>query len=276
MTLHRRAVLATGTAAVATIAIPARAAPKAEPWPLWEKHDQNATTTIDHAPWGRFLAAHRREGTDGIARLAYKAAQADRPALDADIARLAALPISRFNRGEQFAYWVNLYNMVTIQTVLRHYPVASIRDIKISPGWFSTGPWGAKLVTVEGTALSLDDIEHRILRPIWRDPRIHYAVNCASIGCPNLPPAPFTAATTAAMLDQAARDFINHPRGAAIESGRLVASSIFVWYASDFGPTPADVITHLRKFARQDFYTALSHIRQVTIDRYDWALNDAP
>ena len=202
----------------------------------------------------------------------------DRAALEADIARLAAMPISRYSRysrGEQFAYWANLYNMATVTTVLRHYPVASIRDIATSPGWFAIGPWGAKLFPVEGTQLSLDDIEHRILRPVWRDPLVHYVVNCAALGCPNLPAAPLNAATTEAMLDDAAREFVNHPRGAAIESGRLVASSIYVWFASDFGPLPADVVRHLRSYARQDFYTALSHIRQVSADRYDWALNDA-
>jgi hypothetical protein len=269
--IARRAVLA-GLALAPGAAL---AAPKAEPWPMWEAHDAASTAVIDHAPWGRFLAAFRREGADGIARLDYRAAMAERAALEADVARLAALPIRRFNRAEQFAYWVNLYNMVTVAVVLKHYPVASIRDIGISPGWFAKGPWGAKLATVEGTALSLDDIEHRILRPGWRDPRIHYVVNCASLGCPDLPAVPLTAATAEAMLEEAARRFVNHPRGAAIESGRLAASSIYVWFAEDFGPKPEDVVRHLRKYARQDFYTALSHIRQVTVDRYDWALNDA-
>ena len=74
--------------------------------------------------------------------------------------------------------------------VLEHYPVKSIRDIDISPGFFASGPWGAKLATVEGEKISLDEIEHRILRPIWKDPRIHYAVNCASLGCPNLQAVP--------------------------------------------------------------------------------------
>ena len=272
MSIPRRALFAAPLA----FAAPASAAPKAEPWPIWDRHDPDTTTTIDHAPWAKFLAAHRTEGADGIARLAYKAAMADRAALDADITRLAALPISRFNRGEQFAYWVNLYNMVTVLTVLRHYPIKSIRDIKISPGWFSAGPWGAKLIEVEGTKLSLDDIEHRILRPIWREPRIHYIVNCAALGCPDLSATPVTAALREAMLDDAARSFINHPRGAVIESGRLIVSSIYVWYASDFGPDADSVVQHMRQYAHQDFYSALSHIRQVSADRYDWALNDAP
>lgn len=269
--IARRVVLA----GLALAPAAARAAPKAEPWPLWEAHDAASSAAIDHAPWGRFLAAFRREGADGIARMDYRAAMADRPALDADIARLAALPIRQFNRGEQFAYWVNLYNMLTVAVVLKHYPVASIRDIAISPGWFSKGPWGAKLVEVEGTRLTLDDIEHRILRPGWRDPRVHYVVNCGALGCPDLPAEPLTGANRETTLEAAARRFVNHPRGASIESGRLAASSIYVWFAEDFGPKPEDVVRHMRQYARQDFYTALSHIRQVSVDRYDWALNDA-
>jgi hypothetical protein len=271
--IARRMVMA---APLALAARGAEAAPKAEPWPLWEAHDAASTTVVDHSAWGAFLAKYRSEGADGIARVAYRAVTpADRAALEAAVARLASVPVSGLNRGEQFAYWVNLYNMVTVQVVLKHFPVASIRDIGISPGWFSRGPWGAKLVTVAGTPLSLDDIEHRILRPVWRDPRVHYAVNCAALGCPNLAAVPFTAAALETMLDAGARAYVNHPRGAAIESGRLVASSIYVWFASDFGPTPADVVRHLRQYAQQDFYTALSHIRQVSADRYDWALNAA-
>ena len=142
---------------------------------------------------GRFLAQHLRTGEDGIARIGYGAvSDEDRKSLDAYIAALAGHPGSRraLNRAEQQAYWINLYNALTVQVILDHYPVESIRDIDISPGLFADGPWGKKLVTIEGEAVSLDDIEHRILRPIWKDPRIHYAVNCASIGCPNLQAGP--------------------------------------------------------------------------------------
>ena len=95
--------------------------------------------------------------------------------------------------------------------MLRFYPVDSIRDI--SSGFFSPGPWKKELLNVEGQSLTLNDIEHRILRPIWQDPRIHYAVNCASLGCPNLPVIAFSEDNTDAMLDRAAQQFINHPRG---------------------------------------------------------------
>ena len=121
----------------------------------------------------------------------------DKGALDGYIARLEKLPISAHGRNAQKAYWINLYNALTVKVVLDHFPVKSIKDISLSSGLFGGlfggGPWEAKLATVEGEKVSLDDIEHRILRPIWRDNRVHYAVNCASIGCPNLQAEPFTA-----------------------------------------------------------------------------------
>ena len=175
------------------LALPAAAAPKAELWPRFAAHDENATTTIDHAPWDRFLKAHVVAGKDGIARIAYaKVPAADKAALGGYIERLAATPVTTLNRAEQRAYWINLYNALTVKVVLDHYPVDGIKDIRISPGLFSSGPWGRKLLKIEGEDVSLDDIEHRILRPVWKDPRIHYAVNCASIGCPNLPAEAFT------------------------------------------------------------------------------------
>jgi Protein of unknown function, DUF547 len=100
---------------------------------------------------------------------------------------LQTVAISAYHQQEQQAFWINLYNARTVSAVLAHYPVASLRDIRLS-GLFSTGPWHAKLVTIEGEKVSLDDIEHRIVRPLWKDNRLHDALNCASLGCPNLAP----------------------------------------------------------------------------------------
>ena len=199
---------------------------------------------------------------------------ADCEALGRDLARLARTPISTYSRAEQFAFWVDLYNELTVELVLDHYPVVSIRDIAISPGLFSSGPWGKKLIAIGGEGLSLDDVEHRILRPIWRDPRIHYAVNCAALGCPNLQPEAFTAANTVALLDKAARDYVNHPRGVSAAGGRLAVSSIYVWYEADFGGTDRGVIEHLRRYARPPSAAALAGIHHIAEDRYDWRLND--
>ena len=191
---------------------PVGAAPKAELWAKWQAHDPNERATIDHREWDRFLSAHVEVGADGVTRIRYgEIATSDRPVLDNYISSLAMVRISRFARATQMAYWINLYNALTERTVIDHYPVATILDIDISPGLFSNGPRGKKLVVVESEQLSLDDIEHQILRPIWKDARIHYVVNCASIGCPNLASGAYSADRLEEMLVAAARDYVNHP-----------------------------------------------------------------
>jgi hypothetical protein len=165
---------------------------------------------------------------------------------------LAAIQVSGLSRQEQLAFWINLYNALTIDIVLAHYPVRSILDIDISPGLFARGPWDKSLIQVEGEALTLNDIEHRILRPIWNDPRIHYAVNCASVSCPNLQNRAFTGATVERMLDSAATAYINNQRGARIEGGQLIVSKIYDWYQEDFRGSARGVIAHLRSYGGAD------------------------
>ena len=213
------------------------AAPKAELWPRWQKYDRASAQKIEHNAWDAFLKKYLvAPHPSGINRVRYAGvAPEDRKALKDYLKNLQSLPISSYNRAEQKAYWINLYNALTVDLVLSRFPVASIREINISPGLFIKGPWGAKLVAIEDEKLSLDDIEHRILRPIWQDSRVHYALNCASLGCPNLQPIAYTGDNTEALLEKAAREFINHPRGVAIKNGKLQVSSIYIWFQADFG-----------------------------------------
>ncbi len=249
------------------------AAPQAELWERWAAYNPNDARSIDHTSWGRFLKEYVQPHSSGVNRIAYgKVSDSGRASLQAYINKLAQTPISHVNRQEQLAYWINLYNALTVKLVLDHYPVRSIRDIK--SGLFSFGPWGKKLVTVEGEQLTLDDIEHRILRPIWKDPRIHYAVNCAALGCPNLQPTAFTAATVQPLLDQAAVEFINHPRGVTVKGRKLVVSSIYVWFQADFGDSDEGVIQHLRQYASPKISKALAKLMKISADRYDWTLID--
>lgn len=250
------------------------AAPSAERWPFWEKHEDASRQVIDQGAWAGFLARYLRPGGETANRLAYGEVSAgDREGLRADLIRLTSLPISTYSRAEQRAYWINLYNELTVATVLAHMPVASITKIDISPGLFGFGPWDAKLIVVEGTKLSLNDIEHRILRPIWRDPRTHYAVNCTSLGCPNLALVPYSAANMEAMLEKGARDYVNSPRGARVEGGSLLVSRIYDWYQADFGGSEAGVIAHLTRYARPELAKQLEGIRRISKYDYDWALN---
>lgn len=254
----------------------ASAAPKAELWSRWQRHDAASVTTVDHAAWGRLLGRYVRPGKDGVNRFAYaEVTPADRAALDDYLAMLAAVPVSTLSRPEQLAYWLNLYNALTISVVLDHYPIRSIRDIDISPGLFSAGPWRLDLVTVEGEPLSLDDIEHRIVRPIWRDPRVHYALNCAAVGCPNLRPKPFAGRDLDHALDMAAMAYVSDPRGMRIEDGRLHVSSIYVWFIDDFGGDDAGVIRHLMAYAEPGVAMQLQKLDAIDSHSYDWSLNDA-
>ena len=260
----------------AAFSLEALFAPKAKLWQRWAAHNESSAKTIDHRPWDRFLKAHVVAEDDGVNRFAYgRVTSADQSALDDYVDGLAAVPISAYSRSEQLPYWINLYNALTVKLVLDHHPVASILDIDISPGLFANGPWSKKLVRIEGEMVSLNDIEHRILRPIWREPRIHYAVNCASIGCPNLQPTAFTTANANALLTAAARAYVNHPRGARIESGQLIVSSIYVWFQEDFGGNDAGVISHLERFADPGLRGRLVKVKGIAKHAYDWALNDA-
>ncbi len=227
---------------------------------------------VDHSAWDAFLAEYARLDGDGLRRIDYSAASAGRGALQDYLALLQSVDPTTLPRPEQFAYWANLYNAATVEVVLAAYPVESIR--KIGGSLFSPGPWGEEVVTVAGRALSLDDIEHGILRPIWGDPRIHYAVNCASVGCPNVGASAFRAEGLEEALDAAARDYVNHPRGAEVRNGRLYVSSIYDWFDVDFGGDDAGVIAHLRSFADPELAGALEGITRISGDDYDWALND--
>ena len=251
-------------------AIAANAAPAPELWAFWDKHGDQ-TGAVSHDDWSGFLARYLSE-KDGIALLDYGAVSADdRAALDGYLAALAAAPVLSFSRPEQRAFWINLYNALTAKTVLDNYPVSSIK--KISSGFLPTGPWDDKLITVEGEELSLNDIEHRILRPIWNDARLHYAVNCASIGCPNLAATAWTAENSEEMLDAAAAAYINHPRGVDVQNGKLQVSSIYAWFAVDFGGDDAAIIAHLKKYAAPELRAQLDEISSISGDDYNWSLN---
>ncbi|MCV6611014.1 MAG: DUF547 domain-containing protein [Amphritea sp.] len=251
-----------------------QAAPEAKLWDFWQAHNPASNVQVDHSPWNDWLDRYVVTDDSGLNRIRYDQVKTeDKKLLKQYITSLSNLPVRRYNRDEQQAYWINLYNALTIDVVLDHYPVKSIRDINISPGLFSRGPWKKKLIAVEQQAVSLDDIEHRILRPIWQDARIHYAVNCASLGCPNLSDQAFTADNTDQLLTQGAIDFINHPRGVSISDGDLEVSSIYDWFKEDFGSSDRNIIRHLLEYAKPELKQQLQSIKRIDDDDYDWNLN---
>ncbi len=231
---------------------------------------------LDDGPYAAFLDRYVREG-EGIHWVDYGGVSAaDRAALRGYIDTLTQMDPSPENltRAQQVAYWINLYNAVTLDVVLDFYPVETIRDIRLG-GFLSPGPWGRELVTVSGLDLSLDDIEHTILRGIFGEIRVHYAVNCASYSCPNLLERPWRAETLEEDLEAAARYYVNSPQGVWFdEEGKPQVSSIYHWYSEDFGETKAEVLDHIRLFASPELRKKLEPYSTYDDHDYDWSLND--
>ena len=237
--------------------------------------DESSSAVVDHAPWQVLLMAYLRTGhPSGVNRFDYaalRAGAADTARLQAYLGALQAVDPRRHARAEQLAYWINLYNALTVRLVVAAYPVASIRDV--GRGWLQRGPWHEDNAVVAGRTLTLDNIEHDILRPIWKDERVHYAVNCASYGCPNLAPTAFTAANVERLLEAGARAYVNHPRGVAFDGEKLVVSGIYDWFQEDFGGSEAGVLAHLIHYAEPPLAARLGAFDGELAFAYDWALN---
>lgn len=253
------------------------AAPKKNLWPVWQKNNPESTATINHAAWQSFLKRYVDTNQEGVNLVRYaQVSKKDKRMLQNYIEQLSKINIDRYNRKEQLAYWVNLYNALTLETVLQRYPVKSILKINISPGFFSVGPWDAKLIRVKGKELTLNDIEHRIIRPIWNDPRTHYVLNCASYSCPNLRKTAFTGNNIDSTMNTAAHDYLNNPRGVNLSGNDLTLSKIFDWYRSDFGNNDQQVINHIKHYARPALKQKLNHIHKIDGYQYNWDLNGTP
>jgi hypothetical protein len=227
------------------------------------------------------LAKYVIVGADGVSRVRYRTwrdTPEDMATLQSYIRAMEAACPSQMSASSAVAFWSNLYNAVTLDIVLENYPVRSIRDIRspaVDPDG-AHGPWKMDRVTVEGRALSLHAIEHDILRAQFDDPRIHYAINCASVSCPNLPSRAWRPDALDKALDDAARGYINHPRGVRLlPSGDIEASRIFQWYGADFGESDTSVLAHQAQYAEGPLSDALARAGKIAAYDYDWSLNDA-
>jgi len=223
-----------------------------------------------HAEWGSVLATVVRTTGIDYARL-----RADHAALDRYRAQLAVAPLPAA-RPARLAHLINAYNALTMALVVELLPVDPAAwprfSVKDQPGF-----WTAWRFQIAGDWRTLDDIEHRELRPLG-DPRIHVAINCGARSCPALPPVPVTAATIEAQLEAATRAFVRDPSQVRFDpaTGRLTANPILDWYGQDFA-AGGGVGALLR--ARLDDSPARRHLEgggPVGFWDYDWALNLAP
>jgi len=220
---------------------------------------------VDHDIYAELLSKYVQNGV-----VNYAGFKADENRLDQYLKILEQVDPEQLPREEQFAFYINAYNAWTIKLILTGYPgVKSIKDL----GSLLQSPWKKEFVRIHGKTLSLDDIEHSILRPRFKDPRMHFAIVCASRSCPPLISEPYRGATLDAQLTRVTSDFLNGPSNSRLEGNTLWVSSIFKWFAEDFNK---DVVGFYLKYAQGDLKQKLEASRgriEVKYMDYDWSLN---
>jgi hypothetical protein len=224
-----------------------------------------AWSAPDHQIFAQLLTKYNQNG-----HVDYAGFKREEIRLDAYLEDLAKIDPDSLARDERFAFYVNAYNAWTIKLILSGYPgVESIKEF----GSFFKSPWKRKFVKLGGKTTTLDNIEHDILRPGFKDPRVHFAVNCASKSCPPLYAEPFTGSRLNAQLNTATKHFINNPKFNRLEKNTLYVSSIFKWFSEDFND---DIIGFFEQYASPELKNAIiarrSSLEAEYLD-YDWSLN---
>jgi len=223
---------------------------------------------VDHSAFDRLLKKHVNE--KGLVN--YRGFKADQKEFSQYLEQLSKNPPdASWSKQEQMAYWINAYNAYTIQLILNHYPVQSIKDIgsKIKIP-FVTTPWAAEFFSIGGKKMSLDAIEHGTLRKKFNDPRIHFALVCASISCPRLRNEAYTAARLDRQLDEQGQDFLNNPVKNKVSKSNPQLSRYFDWYKGDWNENGQSVVKWVNRYSK----TKLDANANVGFLEYNWNLNE--
>jgi hypothetical protein len=226
----------------------------------------SAETVVDNSSYGELLKKYVRGG-----KVDYAGLKKEEAKLDRYLKILENVGPERLSRNEQFAFYANAYNAWTIKLILSGYPgVTSIKDL----GSLIKSPWKKKIVRIDGEVISLDHVEHKILRPRYKDPRVHFAINCAAKSCPPLRPEPFSGNILDRQLGDSTRSFINDPKSYKLEDNELYISRIFKWFSEDFND---DVFGFFLKYAngnlKKELEAKSERINVKYLD-YDWSLNE--
>jgi hypothetical protein len=222
-----------------------------------------------HEPWNEILATYVKDGMVRYGDLKKNSAHMKK--IDAYLEALGKADVMNFSREDLLAFWINAYNAFIVELILNHYPVKSIKDIK--------NPWKQKSWLAAGERLSLDDIEHKKLRKDLNEPRIHFAIVCASKGCPELYNKAFRGKDIHTALNKVALSFFASRKNFFIEQSgsvtNLYLSRIFKWSGSDFGTTEKERISFILPFLNKDDVDRINNARKVKIKYldYDWSLN---
>ncbi|MBO0321413.1 DUF547 domain-containing protein [Muricauda sp. CAU 1633] len=223
-----------------------------------EAHYQMNTSKPSHEVWNTLLKNH----VDENGNVKYSVFKQDAAQLNDYLSHLAQHPPSpTWSKEDSLAYYINLYNAATVKLIVDHYPVESIKDIP--------NRWDKKWIYVGNSTLSLNHIEHEILRKM-NEPRIHFAINCASYSCPKLLNEAFMPEKMEQQLNQVAQDFVNDPTKNRFENGEAQLSKIFKWYKGDFTED-----TSLLEFINPYLKNPIGSDADIDYLDYDWSLNDA-
>lgn len=221
---------------------------------------------IDHDSWNALLQKHVKGGL-----VDYKGFIKDSISFNDYLASLSkGLPNDQnWSKDEQFVYWINAYNAFTVKLIIDNYPTNSIKDIKGGVA-FVNSIWDKKFIEIEGKMFDLNNIEHGILREKFKDPRIHFAINCASISCPDMLNTAYTANNIDQQLDQVTKAFLYNKSKNEISSEEAKLSKIFKWFKSDFTSDGVNLITYINQYLDSPIPadTKISHLD------YDWNLNE--
>jgi len=178
-------------------------------------------------------------------------------------------PLSTFNRDEQLAYWLNLYNVIVMNKIIDEYPISNTKKLRQDSGSF----WPEKVTTVEGTLLSLSDIEH-ILVANWHNPLVIYGLWQGSIGGPSLPRQAFTGENVWGLLKINAEEFVNSNRGVIPKGNRLEVSKFYDWLKGAFDFSDEMVLAHIKAYAEPAFMGDISALNEISYKYYDWTIAD--
>ena len=211
----------------------------------------------DYKSWDSYLKKHVSATGD----VDYKSIKTNKKELDGIVKSFSAVSLlPTWSKNDQLAFWINAYNVFTIQLIVDNYPLKSIQNLD------GGKPWDVKRITIGGKKYSLNNIENDIIRPQFKDARIHFAVNCGAKSCPPLLNGAFFAKTLDAQLDAVTNKFINNTKYQSITATKLTLSKIFDWYAVDFG----DIHTYVNKYSS----LKVNKNAVIVFKEYDWALND--
>lgn len=226
------------------------------------------SSPINHERWDQLVKKHVKD--DGF--VDYKGFIRDSVELNRYLDQLSAVhPDDKsWSRNEQMAYWINAYNAFTIRLIVRNYPVESIKDIKKGIA-FVNSVWDIKFIKIQGFTYDLNNIEHNILRPVFKDARVHAAINCASYSCPRLRQEAYTPEKLDSQLEDAMKKFLADPLRNKITAEKAEISEIFKWFKGDFDRDAGSLITFINKFSAQKI-TDKTELKYLN---YNWTLNEA-